>query len=355
MFGNIIDEWKKTKFDIYEDRHLYMSIFFIISILGIISLRISSELKINFDFRLYVTTLKYICYVTFLTWSSYYYIYLLITKTRDPIQVYIRVLINFFTPLSKALSFFYLVLAMNLVFSSHTFIKRSIPDINPFKYDIILYNIDKWIHFGYSPWQLTHELFSNAYLSLFINFLYHLWFLFLWGSTLFFIIKKSNLQLRFQYLISFMLCWVINGAIIATILSSAGPCYLYLLDKDNKQFLSLMQRLAEQSEYLKSIGLPELWALNVQDSLWQKYLTRSDGIGVGISAMPSMHVSSSVLMALGSYRVNKKLGILMWVFAVFIQIGSVHLGWHYAIDGYIGALLTIIIWLIIGKITTYKK
>ncbi|MCV5838215.1 phosphatase PAP2 family protein, partial [Escherichia coli] len=47
-------------------------------------------------------------------------------------------------------------------------------------------------------------------------------------------------------------------------------------------------------------------------------------------------------------RLNKKLGYFAYAFAILIQIGSVHLGWHYAIDGYVGTLLTVLLWKIVG-------
>lgn len=72
-------------------------------------------------------------------------------------------------------------------------------------------------------------------------------------------------------------------------------------------------------------------------------------MGFGISAMPRMHVSTAVIMALGCCSISKKLGLLMWTYALFIQIGSVHLAWHYAVDGYLSAIITIAIWFVVGK------
>ena len=63
-----------------------------------------------------------------------------------------------------------------------------------------------------------------------------------------------------------------------------------------------------------------------------------------------MHVSISVLMALAAWRFHRAFGIAMTLFALFIQIGSVHLAWHYAIDGYLAAAVTVALWWISGWI-----
>ena len=70
----------------------------------------------------------------------------------------------------------------------------------------------------------------------------------------------------------------------------------------------------------------------------------------GISAMPSIHVAMAVVFALLGMRVNCWLGIVLIAYAVIIQIGSVILGWHYAIDGYVSIILTILLWKLVGKI-----
>jgi hypothetical protein len=38
------------------------------------------------------------------------------------------------------------------------------------------------------------------------------------------------------------------------------------------------------------------------------------------------------------------------VFAVLILLGSVHLGWHYAVDGYAGALGAALLWHLVGRL-----
>ena len=65
---------------------------------------------------------------------------------------------------------------------------------------------------------------------------------------------------------------------------------------------------------------------------------------VGISAMPSIHVGAAVLFAILGWRTNWILGFGFTVYALLIQFGSVHLGWHYAIDGYFSAILAFVLW-----------
>jgi hypothetical protein len=77
-------------------------------------------------------------------------------------------------------------------------------------------------------------------------------------------------------------------------------------------------------------------------------MTGTYDFGSGISAMPSIHVSAAVLFALLGWRVDRRLGIGFTIFAIVIMIGSVHLAWHYAIDGYLSAALTLVIWWVCG-------
>lgn len=168
----------------------------------------------------------------------------------------------------------------------------------------------------------------------------------MWGCyfTLLFTVKMTNFVTSFA---RFLSSWFIIGNIMATLLSSAGPVYIsYFNDQD--LYLPLMQRLDMQSAELTERGLFSLWALSTQDALWASYEGGIGDIGTGISAMPSMHVTISVLIAMASFRLNKKLGYTAWLYAFFIQIGSVHLAWHYAIDGYVGTLFVVILWHLIG-------
>jgi hypothetical protein len=44
----------------------------------------------------------------------------------------------------------------------------------------------------------------------------------------------------------------------------------------------------------------------------------------------------------------------MTLFAIVIFIGSIHLGWHYAIDGYASALATAAIWIAVGRLLRWS-
>ncbi|MGH6961165.1 MAG: hypothetical protein ACREE7_11820, partial [Dongiaceae bacterium] len=56
----------------------------------------------------------------------------------------------------------------------------------------------------------------------------------------------------------------------------------------------------------------------------------------------------SLCFALAGYAASRRLGHALLLFTVIIQIGSVHLGWHYAIDGYAAAVGSLLIWLAVG-------
>ncbi|PMJ92587.1 phosphatase PAP2 family protein [Vibrio sp. 10N.261.55.A7] len=352
-------QWSDIKLALRQDRIIYCYVLFTCVSLYLLSRFTDHDLDIKYDIFSYLRSLLNMCYVSFLTWSVYYYCYLLYHRASHPLVKYVKKIFSFFQPISKALSFILLILVLNFTLSSYTYLKTIIPDLHPFEYDLAFYEFDKWLHFGVSPWELTHAVFSHHYATFVINFFYHLWFLLMWGALLFFIIDRKSKRLRDQYLLSFLSSWLIVGGLLATILSSAGPCYMHLLNPEHTYFLPLIDTLRIQSRELMEVGFPPVWAIDVQDSLWLRHLNREGGVGVGISAMPSMHVSIAVLMALGASRKNKWLGRVMWANVVMIQIGSVHLAWHYAIDGYVSAFATVLIWkgtgILLDKIDSFSS
>jgi membrane-associated phospholipid phosphatase len=88
-----------------------------------------------------------------------------------------------------------------------------------------------------------------------------------------------------------------------------------------------------------------LFAIINQNWLWDVYVgNKSTAFFGGISAMPSLHVAISFLFTLTTFRLNKSIGVVLFLYTLLIQIGSVLLGWHYAVDGYLSIVLTFCIW-----------
>jgi membrane-associated phospholipid phosphatase len=83
--------------------------------------------------------------------------------------------------------------------------------------------------------------------------------------------------------------------------------------------------------------------------LWAAYESRTLTAGSGISAMPSLHVATSLSFAILGWKTSRLVGVLLGMFAAIILIGSVHLGWHYAVDGYLSIALTGLIWWAVGR------
>jgi len=62
-----------------------------------------------------------------------------------------------------------------------------------------------------------------------------------------------------------------------------------------------------------------------------------------------MHVSQALLFFLAMRRVSRGAGLLFGIFFIAILIGSVHLGYHYAVDGYVSIAVTGLIWALAGQ------
>jgi hypothetical protein len=222
--------------------------------------------------------------------------------------------------------------------------KQVIPYVQGFAWDYRFMKLDYMAHFGNHPWEIFSFLLKHPKVIVAIDSLYMLWFPALFFMCLW-MAWSSKRRLRLQFFVTVCLTWIILGTVLATLFSSAGPCYYSMVLGDHSNpYKPLMTQLMKIHE-----SMP-LFALKNQLGLWEAY---QDHIWLpfgGISAMPSLHVAIAVLMAIVGWRVNLWAGILLTEYAVVTQLGSFILGWHYAIDGYVSILLTILLWKAVGKI-----
>lgn len=150
--------------------------------------------------------------------------------------------------------------------------------------------------------------------------------------------------LAWRYATSFVLQWIVQGTVLAALIPAAGPCFFARFQIDVDRFEGLHRALEAQSRLLVARGAPGLQSLVIQDHLLRLYDRGTIMVGGGIAAMPSLHNALAMLFACAAFRLNRALGWLFSGYAAVIWIGSVHLGWHYAVDGIVALIATVMIW-----------
>lgn len=246
-------------------------------------------------------------------------------------------LFNAPTLLSGAIS----LVAVALFASCFGLFKEAIPALNGFGWDPAFAGLDRLLHGGRDPYALLLPLFGHPYAVTAFNIAYHMWFFVIYFGVFVAVFARRDGGAGMAYLLGFVLVWGIGGNLLAVLLSSAGPVYYQPLGL-GADFLPLMEHLRAGAE------VSPVWALNVQDVLWDGYA--NDGPVAGISAMPSMHVASATLAALYGFTFGRLAGWLLTAFAAVIQVGSVLLAWHYAVDGYAGILLALAAWTVARRL-----
>lgn len=243
-----------------------------------------------------------------------------------------------------------ILLTAPAMFSAFSAVKAGIPVMNPFYLDPLFADMDRAIHGG-DAWALVRPVVETPLAVFAINIAYHLWFFLFYGALALAAVMVGDVRLRNQFLTAFVLSWIILGLIVATQMSSVGPVYFADF------YPHLANPYAEQMNLLRAANehFP-IWALDVQAMLLEGARDPAKAtMGGGISAMPSLHVAVSVLMALFAQRVSRWLGVAAWIFAAVIMLGSVVLAWHYAVDGYLSAILTPMVWIAAGWLTRPRR
>ena len=233
--------------------------------------------------------------------------------------------------------------------SSYTAVKSVLGEITQFGWDVRLMQADRFLHFGHHPWELIHEVLGYAGATAILDKIYESWFLILYFIFFWQAFSTKRKELRQRFLITFVLVWFLMGNLLAFLLASAGPCYFHYVVSDSTPYASLLAYLREVD------SVSDLRALQLQNLLWTSHIGGETGLATGISAAPSIHVAMVTLLALFGFNVDKRLGVLLSVFAIAVFVGSIHLAWHYAIDGYLSVFGTCLIWTLSGKYLIYRE
>ncbi len=337
-----LEQWAKLGWEIVrKDMVIYLTILLYIAIAGIAAE--VAGVGDRFSVLVYPVTTVMVVMVMggsgFVVFSAYV---MLIEKPASPIT---RVFAGICQLLASKAFFRSLPLLafFSLFFSAASSFKTLIPAFQAFVWDNSFIAVEQWLHGGKQPWEWLQPLLGYPVLTWLINVVYNFWFFIMFLVLFWQMLDAANEVRRRVFLLCFVLIWAVNGSLLAALFSSAGPCFLdRLLPGEPNPFAGLMAYLNEVNQ-----SFP-VWALPTQDALWGLYESNAMGIGAGISAMPSMHVSVAWLIFL---LVRREVAWMKWlgrIFVSFILVGSVHLGWHYAVDGYVAILTTTLIWWLVS-------
>ena len=233
-------------------------------------------------------------------------------------------------------------------------VKNHLPTVVPFWADPLLTRIDAYTN----PTVLFSWLNGFSTDALF-RFYINGWVLIATFLPAILAVIDRNEARRRNFILLWAACWVGLGNVLALIFMSVGPIFLDRLPGgDMSAYVWLSEMLARDDARVLML---------IKDQLWNTYAGQDFMIGSGISAFPSVHVGMATVVALYLATVLRELAgrialpagrtvlrVLGWVVPVALvsvfQMLSVHLGWHYAVDGYASiALMCALYWALLRR------
>ncbi len=271
-------------------------------------------------------------------------------KSPSPIRDFIPAARRYLTEDGRFLRGFSMMLVMYAFINGFSRLKSLITYFQPFSWDVAFDTWDRTLHFGYRPWELLQPVLGYGPVSMLINVNYNFWFVSLTAFWLHFAFAEKPGFRRTQAILAYMITWIAGGVALATFFSSAGPCYFGNLNLGFDPYRGLMTYLHATHQTWP------IWAVDLQDTLWLNLIT-NEGLDVskGISAMPSMHNAQCLLLVLASWNRGRLIRNLAVAHGVLVFIGSIHLGWHYAVDAYLGYVVAGAGWLVATKIARGRE
>jgi hypothetical protein len=230
------------------------------------------------------------------------------------------------------------ILLVQILVGSFGVLKMLMQTVRPFAWDDTFASMDRALFLGHQPWQITHALFGSPVATHLIDSIYTAWIALLFTTVLFFALFASR-GIRAKFFLAFSATWLLVGVVAAYAFASAGPCYAALIGAASApDFSALMLQLhAIDAQH-------PLIAVRLQSMLWDAHVADHYALGMGISAMPSMHNAIALLYLLAVQGMGRTVRAVSLAFTVIVFVGSVHLGWHYAVDGLLAYALAWLTW-----------
>lgn len=215
--------------------------------------------------------------------------------------------------------------------------KAAIPLFNDYTWDRAFIAWDRALFFGHDAWEVMQPVLGFPLVTALLALLYQIWFLLLYLGVLWFAFASMDESVRRRFFLSYVLGWTMIGGALATMLASVGPCFVGPLLGD-RTFDAQMAYLNAANEQVP------VMTLKVQGMLLDWFHADANGLGSGITAMPSMHVAVAVLFWFATRHAAPRVARWFGVFFVVIWISSVHLAYHYAVDGLVSVIAMAAIW-----------
>ena len=226
------------------------------------------------------------------------------------------------------------VVVFPLFLACFTAVKSALAHLAGFRFDRLFADLDLMI-FGIDPWRLTH-FYLGSQATFALEYVYVWGWILVIGYVNALIPLLSRPQFITRYYAASMAMWIVGGVFCAYLLASAGPTFAHMVDPEFAQrFAPLKASLAALLPASSPFNHGPLY-LEEGIRSWQAYP------GGGISAMPSMHIASAVLLAIAAGR--SMLAIPAWLFVAILAVGSVHSGYHYAVDAILAAIIALACW-----------
>lgn len=233
-----------------------------------------------------------------------------------------------------------------LLMTSFNVFKQSALPLAGFAMDPLFAEMDRALFLGTDPWRVTHAIFASPWVTWGFDKAYHLWFVPMsLGLIICSVLPARFDRVRIRYLLSYAAMWIVIGSIAAMLMPAAGPAFQPEPIGQVPGFAPMVTHLHSQQAWLSG-QMPgaQIAALQFQAMLLQIHASGDVTIGGGISAMPSMHNALAALFAMTAFQFNRSAGVVLTGYAAMIWVGSIHLGWHYAVDGPVAVVMTYAIW-----------